>query len=105
MFLKGRVQEPGYAKVIMFSMNGDKILDINNIEIADIMEIKFEPVNMFNGTSKIELNDIILNSINQKISAMLTTSKTYSTYLKKVQEKKIDPFEASDKISKNLLRE
>jgi len=60
MFLKSRVQEPGYAKVVMFSMNGDKILDINNGTIADIMEIKFEPVNMFNGTSKVELDDIIL---------------------------------------------
>ena len=60
MFLKSRVQEPGYAKVLMFSMNGDKILDINNIDLADIMEIKFEPVNMFNGTSKVELDDIIL---------------------------------------------
>ena len=52
----------------------------------------------------IELNDIILNTINQKISAMLTSSKSYSTYLKKVQGKKIDPYEASDKISKELLQ-
>ena len=51
-----------------------------------------------------ELNDIILNRINQKISAMLKSSKSYSTYLKKVQEKKLDPFEASDKISKGLLK-
>ena len=51
-----------------------------------------------------ELNDIILNRINQKISAMLKASKSYSTYLKKVQEKKLDPFEASDKISKGLLK-
>ena len=52
----------------------------------------------------IELNDIILNTVNQKISSMITSSKSYSTYLKKVQGKKIDPFEASDKISKELLR-
>ncbi len=60
MFLKSRVQEPGYAKVLMFSMNGDKILDINNGSIADIIEIKFEPVNMFNGNTTVELDDIIL---------------------------------------------
>ena len=52
----------------------------------------------------VELNDIILNRINQKMSAMLKSSKLYSTYLKKVQEKKLDPFEASDKISKDLLK-
>ena len=52
----------------------------------------------------IELNDIILNTVSQKISSMISSSKSYSTYLKKVQGKKIDPFEASDKISKELLR-
>ena len=52
----------------------------------------------------VELNDIILNTVIEKISAMLTSSKSYSEYLKKVQSKKIDPFEASDKISKELLR-
>ena len=57
-----------------------------------------------NDMAAAELNDIILNRINQKISAMLKASKSYSTYLKKVQEKKLDPFEASDKISKGLLR-
>jgi len=60
MFLKSRMQEPGYAKVLMFSMNGDKILDLNNGDIGDIMEIKFDPVSMFNGTSKVELDNIIL---------------------------------------------
>ena len=57
-----------------------------------------------NDMAAAELNDIILNRINQKISAMLKSSKSYSTYLKKVQEKKLDPFEASDKISKGLLK-
>jgi len=57
-----------------------------------------------NDMAAAELNDIILNRINQKISAMLKASKSYSTYLKKVQEKKLDPFEASDKISKGLLK-
>jgi len=52
----------------------------------------------------VELNDIILNTVNQKISSMLKSTKSYSTYLKKVQSKKIDPYEASDKISKELLR-
>jgi len=41
-------------------MSGDKILDINRSNIADIMEINFEPVNMFNGTTQVELGDIIL---------------------------------------------
>jgi LAO/AO transport system kinase len=51
-----------------------------------------------------ELDDIILNNISQKVSLILHSSKSYSGYLKKVQEKKIDPFEAADNISKSILK-
>jgi len=51
-----------------------------------------------------ELDDIILNNISQKVSLILHSSKSYSEYLKKVQEKKIDPFEAADNISKSILK-
>ena len=52
----------------------------------------------------IELDDIILNNINQKIAIMLHSNKTYSGYLKKVQDRKIDPFEAADKISNSIMK-
>ena len=51
-----------------------------------------------------ELDDIILTNISQKVSSILHSSKSYSEYLKKVQEKKIDPFEAADNISKSILK-
>ena len=51
-----------------------------------------------------ELDDIILNNIRQKVASILHSSKSYSEYLKKVQEKKIDPFEAADNISKSILK-
>ena len=51
-----------------------------------------------------ELDDIILNNISQKVASMLHSSRSYSEYLKKVQEKKIDPFEAADNISKSILK-
>ena len=35
---------------------------------------------------------------------MIGKSKSFSLYLKKVQEKKIDPFEAADKLTKNFLK-
>ena len=52
----------------------------------------------------IELDDIILNNINQKIATMLHSNKTYSGYLKKVQDRKIDPFEAAEKISNSIMK-
>ncbi len=50
-----------------------------------------------------ELRDIVLNNVKTKVSTMLDSSKSYADYLKKVQSKKIDPFEAADKISKELV--
>jgi len=51
-----------------------------------------------------ELDDIILNNINQKVAIMLHSNKSYSDYLKKVQDKKMDPFEAADKISSGIVK-
>jgi LAO/AO transport system kinase len=51
-----------------------------------------------------ELDDIILNNINRKVATILHLSKLYSEYLKKVQDRKIDPFEAADKISKSIMK-
>ena len=51
-----------------------------------------------------ELHDIVLNNVSQEISTMLASSKSCSTYLKKVQDKKMDPFEAADKLTKSVLK-
>ena len=51
-----------------------------------------------------ELKDIVLNNIKEKIDEMLDSDKTFSTYLKKLQSKKIDPFTAADKITKSLIK-
>ena len=51
-----------------------------------------------------ELDEIILNNVNQKVARMLHSSKSYPEYLKKVQGKKIDPFEAAEKISKSIIK-
>jgi len=51
-----------------------------------------------------ELKDIILNNIREKMDSMFTKSITFSKYLKKVQKKQIDPYEAAEKISKSFFR-
>ncbi len=51
-----------------------------------------------------ELKDIVLNNIKEKIDVMLDSDKTFSNYLKKLQRKSIDPFEAGEKITKSLLK-
>jgi len=47
-----------------------------------------------------ELRDIVLNNVKNKVSTMLDSSSTYTKYLKKVQSKTLDPYEAAEKISK-----
>ncbi len=49
---------------------------------------------------EIELRDIVLNNVKNKVNTMLDSSKEYAKYLKQVQSKTIDPYEAADKISK-----
>ena len=53
---------------------------------------------------EVELKDIVLNNIREKIDEMLNSDKVFSKYLKKLQTKDIDPFEAGDKITKSLLK-
>jgi len=49
-----------------------------------------------------ELRDIVLNNIKTKVERMLETNITYANYLKKVQLKILDPFEAAERISKSI---
>ena len=51
-----------------------------------------------------ELKDIVLNNIREKIDEMLDSDKTFSNYLKKLNTKKINPYDAGDKITKSLLK-
>lgn len=51
-----------------------------------------------------EIKDIVLNNIKNKIDSMFASSNNYSKYLKQVQSKKMNPFEAADKISKNITK-
>ena len=51
-----------------------------------------------------ELKDIVLNNLKEKVDGMLYSDKIFPKYLKKLQSKSIDPFEAGDKITKSLLK-
>jgi LAO/AO transport system kinase len=53
---------------------------------------------------EIELKDIILNNIREKTNVMLDSDKLFSKYLKKIQSKEMDPFEAADKITRSLTK-
>ena len=51
-----------------------------------------------------ELKDIVLNNIKDKMDEMLDSDKMFLKYLKKLQKRDIDPFEAADIITKSLVK-
>jgi len=55
-----RVKDDGSARVLMFGMNGEKILDINQTRIGDLIDINFKPADKFTGNSLVELTDVTL---------------------------------------------
>ena len=73
--------------------------------LKELMKLKKkEKKNNENSRLESELRDIILNNIKEKVESMLDSNKTYSSYLKKLQARQIDPYEAAEKISKNLVK-
>ena len=51
-----------------------------------------------------ELKDIVLNNMKEKIDSMFESGNSFSKYLKQVQSKKMDPFDAADKLTKYVAR-
>ena len=59
-----KVIEPGMARVIMFSMQGDKIMDSSD-DLSSIIDIQFQSTNNFsNGETTVSLSDLILAGVN-----------------------------------------
>ena len=93
------------AVILKTSVKKNKGIKELAIVIKDIMKQKIkDKKNSEKIRLEYELEDIILNNVRQKISAMIGKSKSFSIYLKKVQNKKIDPYEAADKLTKNFLK-
>ncbi len=74
-------------------------------KLKELMKLKNkEKKNNENSRLESELKDIILNNIKEKVDSMLDSNKTYSSYLKKLQSRQIDPYDAAEKISKKLVK-
>ena len=59
-----KVIEPGMARVIMFSMQGDKIMDSSD-DLSSIIDIQFQSTNDFsNGETSVSLSNLILAGVN-----------------------------------------
>jgi LAO/AO transport system kinase len=55
------------------------------------------------GLLEIELKDMVLNILKDKILSMLKHNPSYYNFIDKIQNKKIDPYEAADDLTSGLL--
>ena len=53
---------------------------------------------------EIELKDMVLNILKDKILRMLKDNPTYHNFIDKIQNKKMDPFQAAQELTTNLLK-
>jgi len=53
---------------------------------------------------EIELKDMVLNILKDKIIRMLNDNPTYHNFIDKIQTKKMDPFQAAEELTTNLLK-
>ena len=71
-----KVIEPGMARVIMFSMQGDKIMNSSE-DLKSIIDIKFDQVNSFTGETNISLSNLILAGANGTAIELKDNSSDY----------------------------
>jgi LAO/AO transport system kinase len=50
-----------------------------------------------------ELNDMVLNIVEQRVSAMLNSSKKYFIFIDKLAEKMMDPYQAAEELAAIVL--
>ena len=53
---------------------------------------------------EIELKDMVLNILKDKIIRMLNDNPTYHNFIANIQNKKMDPFQAAEELTTNLLK-
>ncbi len=93
------------AVILKTSVKKNKGIKEFATKLKDMMKVKAKEKKDSEKTRlESELEDIILNNVRQEISTMIGKNKSFTTYLKKVQEKKMDPFEAADKLTKNFMK-
>jgi LAO/AO transport system kinase len=51
-----------------------------------------------------ELNDMVLDIVEQKVSAVLNNNNKYLIFIDKLAEKKIDPYQAAEELAAAVLR-
>lgn len=91
--------------ILQTSATKNKGIDEFARTLKELMDKKKKTKKELDGMRlEIELKDIVLNNLRNKIDTLLESDKTYSKYLKMLQARKIDPFEAAAKISGSILK-
>ncbi len=57
MSVYSKIKEPGLARVIIFDLGGNAILNANNTE--SVLELSYDNTNSFSGTASVTINNIV----------------------------------------------
>lgn len=91
--------------ILQTSVTKNKGIDVFAKNLVELLKTKKKSKKEHdNKRLEAELKDIVLNNVKKKIDSLLESDKNYTRYLKKLQSKEIDPFEAADKISDTILK-
>ncbi len=91
--------------ILQTSVTKNKGIDELAKKITELIQIKKKSKKEHDKQLlEVELKDIVLNNVKNKMDTLLESDKSYEKYLKKLQSKEMDPFEAADKISGSILK-
>lgn len=91
--------------ILQTSVTKNKGIDELAKKITELIQIKKKSKKEHDKRLlEVELKDIVLNNVKNKIDTLLESDKNYTKYLKKLQSKEMDPFEAADKISGSIIK-
>ena len=57
MSVYSKIKEPGLARVIIFDLGGNAILNANNTE--SVLQLSYDNTNSFSGTASVTINNIV----------------------------------------------
>jgi len=91
--------------IMQTSATKNKGVDELAKKLNELMAVKKKSKkDLDNHRLEVELKDIVLNNVKNKIDTRLESDKTWAKYLKMLQSRKMDPFEAADKISSSIIK-
>jgi putative protein kinase ArgK-like GTPase of G3E family len=82
---------------------GDGLKDVA-VNIDRLLRIKADNRDLEKRMLESELRDIVLNMVEEKVSAMIMNDNRYREFIQKIVKKELDPYMAAEQLASVVLR-